>query len=533
MARYNHGFQLSSPSKAFNLFVRIMLLTTMSPCTTVSSTSSPEVLLHQILDHNQFLEDKVDKLKIQSTRSHSTVQDLTKSKDDLTLLSGKVSELRSRREKLIRMTDNLQSTCSNDKVIRDFDRLFQAVVLSLALSDKTRSETSSTDLDLWLGCDDNLQSLQKWGKLIIPEDSEASKSVQDVQNYVNELSPLSLPRTLQAFKQLIKIRLVFTITQHCHTQLSTRFQESLEKHYNEPAGDASQRSRALQQEKESISNEIDWLWEEIIPVANMCVVGQYQKPVLIRHEASARQRNSQNATVTKYVLGVLQYLDERLERIAERTQTFVYHQKALRNGQSYMPAENSKNVLQVQKLASAGNRHADRQRKAALESLKSQMELYGITSADDSIASTDQTPAVLSAYTRNRAQKVDILHQDMQSIFERATKAGIGNHEHSIELLWEALTSEVSSGQDVHTDLELEQLIQTLGDQAEQIRKMFQKLSCGDMTAPEFIAHASSHVATQLTASGAKSANQEKTGSALHTSLRGPNFDDFLRRWGE
>ncbi|KAI0166528.1 hypothetical protein GGR57DRAFT_496792 [Xylariaceae sp. FL1272] len=500
-----------------------------------SSKPSPEMLLRQMLDHNQFLGDKVEKFNIQSTRSHSTVQDLTQSQDDLALLKGRIAELESRREELIEMTDNLQSTCSNGKVIQDFDRLFQTVFLSLVLSDKARLETSSTDLDLWLGCDTILQNLQKWGKLITLEEPEASKSVEDVQSFVNELSPLTLRRVLKQCKQLTKNRLVFTITQHCQIQLSTRFQESLEKHYHKPAIDVSQRSRALQQEKESISNEIDWLWEEIIPVANMCVVGQFQKPVLNRYKTSARQRNSQNTTVTKYVLGVLQYLDERLGRVTERTQTLVYHRQALHHGQNYMPPANNNIALQTQTLPPAGKKQADRQRRAALESLKSQMELYGTIPVNDSTASASQTPAVLSGYTRNRAQKVDVLHQDMQITFERATKAGIGNHEHGIELLWESITSEVSSDQDVHADVELEQLIRTLGDQAEQIQRRFQELSCGDMTAPEYIAHARSQVATRLTDNGANSVlgRREKTGLAAHTSFRGPDFDDFLRRWGE
>lgn len=60
-------------------------------------------------------------------------------------------------------------------------------------------------------------------------------------------------------------------------------------------------SKAVDAERRAISEEIQSLWEEVVPVAHMAVEKEFLKPFLKEVEYAAKDAKFRNATITAYV----------------------------------------------------------------------------------------------------------------------------------------------------------------------------------------------------------------------------------------
>lgn len=65
--------------------------------------------------------------------------------------------------------------------------------------------------------------------------------------------------------------------------------------------DAPTHAKATQEERRAITEEIESLWEEVVPVAHMAVENQFLKPFLRTVQFNQRDAKQRNATISAYV----------------------------------------------------------------------------------------------------------------------------------------------------------------------------------------------------------------------------------------
>lgn len=57
----------------------------------------------------------------------------------------------------------------------------------------------------------------------------------------------------------------------------------------------------LEDERHAISQEINSLWDEVVPVAHMAVEKEFVKPLLMTTNIDSREKQLRNATISAYV----------------------------------------------------------------------------------------------------------------------------------------------------------------------------------------------------------------------------------------
>jgi hypothetical protein len=153
----------------------------------------------------------------------------------------------------------------------------------------------------WAHYDYILTHLEGWRRLIRFNHNTPSPSGEQVIDRARRLVS-ELSRSLMPFHVLLLtwIRMVYAVTQQCQAQLATVFYEhSLGR---VPASDHHQ---VVHDEAVAIAKEIDWLWEEVIPVAHMCVSAQFLAPVLRRRQDWEETKMFREAVITTYVRPLL------------------------------------------------------------------------------------------------------------------------------------------------------------------------------------------------------------------------------------
>ncbi|KAI1331095.1 hypothetical protein F5Y16DRAFT_292233 [Xylariaceae sp. FL0255] len=479
-----------------------------------------EDVLNDLTKYNAFLEEKTGKLDTQISRYTALANETSIRKDDVSLVKEQIADLNNRSRMLKDKMHDLKSALTDQHKSGEFDELFQRQVLAMASFPEfskqkhAASSTESTEPDLWLQCNKIVNHVHEWGKLMNTEIPNCNSYIDDAQTFVNDM--------------------IFTTTRLCQAHLSTLFHQELSSASLQSGFPLSgSQSQALEEERESVLKEIDWLWEEVIPVSHMCVVAEYLKPILERQKGWAQKDNSRNAVVATYASEVLEYMNQRLALVSERTRDIVYHQQALANGCKHLKAKTETSSPELHPSTPHGTKrgHQDIQ---ATENLRSFMEVYGIP-LDLTDPMSETTTIILEEYVRKREQKREMIHQDIQRALEKAARTSLTDHERSKELLLECLRQDFSESQsqDVFHDAVLEESIDALRKQANQVSDIFRDLQLGGpASAPEFIAHTHSQIIKQL-ASGNRGMAQQGEGKYDSTLsfVQGPEFDDFVKKW--
>lgn len=60
-------------------------------------------------------------------------------------------------------------------------------------------------------------------------------------------------------------------------------------------------TKAVDEERQAIGQEIKSLWDEVVPVAHMAVEKEFIKPLLATTSIDSREKKLRNATISAYV----------------------------------------------------------------------------------------------------------------------------------------------------------------------------------------------------------------------------------------
>ncbi|KAI0553011.1 hypothetical protein F4679DRAFT_533248 [Xylaria curta] len=465
-------------------------------------------------DYNKLLEEKIAKFKIQSTRSLATLKESSEVDDNIAALHEKIAEVKSRKsihaQQIASLKNSLTSYDKNHtSKLEKYDQLFWNEILLLncynALSDNSHhpAQQVTSSQGLWDEYDYVLQHTERWRRLVNVDSHESEVIINRAREHVNQL--------------------VYSITRHCQAQLATIFYESIR--------DSAARSDhvAVHDEAADIVKEIDWLWEEVIPVAHMSVSAQYLRPVLKTFENWERSKLYSDAIVITYASGVLKFMNDRLSAVAERTQTLVYHHRALNDvagvRQSSEAPDSTEKASGRVPHALAQDSQTQRKYAAASENLRAFMQIYGAVPVHNGDSLPKMTVSLLDEHVQTRNRKGDALLQDLHKIFEAATKSGLTDRELGGESLLESLLADSATSLtqpgSVYKDAQLEGSIAMLQGQTEQVQEVFNSLKLdGPASASDYVTHSHRQTIDRLAAKDGKQC------------LRGDKFEEFVRRWG-
>ncbi|KAI0542217.1 hypothetical protein GGR58DRAFT_300702 [Xylaria digitata] len=481
--------------------------------------------------YNKLLEEKVAKFSVQSARSIATLRESSTSEQDTKLLDERVTEIKQRKllhEKQIAILK--KSTDFHDEKrslgLEEYERLFYNEILFLkgyeTFFDKNY-KSAPREGSPWSEYDYVLQHIERWTHLVNVDSHESEATIDRAREHVNQL--------------------VYTITRRCQVQLATVFQESIVH-----SATRSDHQKVVHDEATDIIKEIDWLWEEVVPVAHMSVSAQFLRPVLTRFKNWKDSKNFRETIVMTYVSGVLRFMNDRLGAVAERTQLLVYHHQALHNvaqvrqltetssHRDMVPSHRPHTLAHKSQLR---NTQRQNQHNVASDKLQAFMQFYGAIPIHADNPSPTPTPSLLDEYVQSRAHKGDALLQDLHKLFETAARSGLTDQEHGGELLLESLLADSAASPmqpgSVYRDTQLEGSIDVLRGQVNQIQEMFKDLKLGGPAlAPDYVAHAYRQVTGQLSSKdgGGYFKGGDSPNSVRNDCVRGLKFEDFVRKWG-
>ncbi|KAG8165552.1 hypothetical protein KVR01_004104 [Diaporthe batatas] len=173
-------------------------------------------------------------------------------------------------------------------------------------------EDSAKDLanvvdDVFNSDDKLLSSLQKLGLELDMEDRGEAETVSQLR---------------EICARLIKYNVECT-----RTQLDRSYLESLQSSSASGSGSGSE-TRASKEEISALQEELESLYSEILPVAQMSVEQQWLEPSLRSLSTNTSQGLSHAAVSIHYILDCLDHLQDRIDRVSERVALFKAHESA-------------------------------------------------------------------------------------------------------------------------------------------------------------------------------------------------------------
>ncbi|KAI1433378.1 hypothetical protein GGR50DRAFT_688307 [Xylaria sp. CBS 124048] len=518
------------------------LVNALGPLSTFSVAdhpSQPDSILHDgdalledaltaLNEYNKLIEDKLAKFSIQTARSLAVLEESATSEQTLNALGERTVDVKQQKLHHAQQIDMLRrSLKSYDEgqlqKLEEHHALYSsdAPFLNLHGTSFDRGHQSGSEplgTGIWSEHDSALEHIQRWRRMVDIKSPGGQQTLDGAQEHVNQL--------------------VMSITHQCQVQLATIFHEN-------QAGDIgnSAHHKAVRDEAAGIIKEIDWLWEEVIPVAHMTVSAQFLKPVEKRFQNWETSKNFREATVTRYAYGVLRFMNDRLSAVAERTQMLVHHHQTFHNAawvRQSKEASSSENMAprETSRAPAQGNQ-LERQSRTASERLNAFMQIYGAAPVNSDQPFANPTPSLLDEHVKSRAEKGDTLLKDLHKSFEAATKAGLTEREISGDLLLESLLTDSSASPaqpgSIYKDAQLENSIEMLLGQTTQIQEMFKSLKLdGPAQAPDYVEHAYRQTSDRLAGKGDERGPKgvENPSPSCSDKIRGPKFDEFVRKWG-
>ncbi|KAI0905931.1 hypothetical protein F4823DRAFT_609151 [Ustulina deusta] len=486
-----------------------------------------EDALAALTSYNQLLEEKVAKFSVQSVRSLATLRESSDSSHEITAILDSANATKLRKVRHTQQIDSMKKKFdSYDEScflrLEEYNTSFWSEALFLncreSFFDKSHPPLSA-ETSLWNEYDYVLQHIERWRRLVNSHSSHEGEAIVDHA------------------RQLVS-GLVYVITRHCQVQLATIFHENLASSMTKPG-----HQKAVHNEAVDIIREVDWLWEEVIPVAHMSVSAQFLRPIVTLYKDWEYSKKFRMDIVTTYAAGVLKFMNDRLGAVAERTQTLVYHHQALYNLASFRQLkENSCSGDMVPGHMPHTLAHKLRpgpEQTTAAEHVRNYMQLYGVVPIHVDGPFPKPTPSLLDEHVQNRAHKGDTLLRDLHQLLEEAAKSSLTERELGGELLLESLLADSAARPanpgSVYKDTQLEGSIEMLRDQSEQIAEIFKGLKLeGPASAPDYVAHAYRQTANRLAANAGEGRFKggENPQTDCPNSIRCPKFEEFVRKWG-
>ncbi|KAK2733844.1 hypothetical protein CKAH01_08258 [Colletotrichum kahawae] len=365
-------------------------------------------------------------------------------------------------------------TVANPTQVEELSQTLEYRASDLEQQGKVSGSGLQQTLDSLLHSDDMLLlSLRKLGLELETEDPEDRENVEKLRE--------------------ICMRLIKYTVETMRTKLDRLYLETLSSvHRGETTPNPSDDVKSLQDELES-------LYSEILPVAQMSVEQQYLEPALKSLSNKNGQSLGRSAAAVVYIDECLDYLLDHIERLSARIETFQSHQTATNNlvstarSELSVPAATPKKKTPTQELASPVRRRntgpsspirqrsntGNRRFPAGLDEPPMEALLRSLAIAFPEDADGPTQIALLSGTLAERQAKARDVARNAQESLESTAAVQLADAKLAVQLLRDSLLAESPFGDVRLVDEGIEASIAVLGQEVEKVKERVERVDAG------------------------------------------------------
>ncbi|KAH7267694.1 uncharacterized protein BKA55DRAFT_556413 [Fusarium redolens] len=424
-------------------------------------------------------EDDVRAAIEELNRSTATIskqtETLKQQRDALARLVKKRDEAESQRRDLEEARLN-KTKHALKKLVFEVDGEAQSLEYRVAdleqIAKDSRSNLKKTVDTVFQSDDKLLSSLQKLGWELDQQDPEEEKTIEKLRETC--------------------MRLIKTTVETLRTRLDRIYLEAILA--AERSGDVK---AATQDDVKALEEELESLYSEILPVAQMSAEQQHLEPALKSTDSQSGQSIHRSAVAVSYVNECLDYLVERITLLTDRVETLKSHNAAAssiiatakaevsaslspekkKSIRAAMPASPIRNPSPIRMRANTdGARRGNNNRRRssgildepAIEALLRDLALSLPDAEETSIQ--DQVSALNKAFAERSGKTTDVV-RNAQDSFETSVTSRLDDARLAIQLLRDSVLAESPFGEIKMVDPEFEGSIDVLSQEVDKVKE--------------------------------------------------------------
>ncbi|KAM5366988.1 hypothetical protein ACJZ2D_010256 [Fusarium nematophilum] len=337
------------------------------------------------------------------------------------------------------------------------------------IAKESRSNLTQT-VDSVLQADDKLlSSLQKLGWELEQQDPEEQQTIEKLRE--------------------ICMRLIKTTVETLRTRLDRIYLEAIVE--AERSGDLK---TATGDDVKALEEELESLYSEILPVAQMSAEQQHLEPALKSTDSQSGQTLHRSAVAISYVNECLDHLLDKICLLVDRAETLKSHHAAQSSiiatakaeasaslspekkaSRRALPASPIRNPSPIRMRSNTASRRGGNRRRSsgildepAMEALLRNLAL-SLPSAED--ASIHDQASALAQVTAERSGKATDVARSLQDSFEASATARLDDVRLAIQLLRDSVLAESPFGEVRLVDPEIEGSIHVLSQEVDKVRE--------------------------------------------------------------
>ncbi|KEY72483.1 hypothetical protein S7711_05158 [Stachybotrys chartarum IBT 7711] len=422
--------------------------------------------LHDLAEVAEVREDDVrtaiEELRRSTENINKQTETLRQQRAALDRLVNKDAESEARREQL-EASQSRKFEADRKRIAAEVEELSQSLgfrVADLEQQVKDAEPSLNHTVDGIFQSDDSLlSSLQKLGWELDQQDPEQTQLVETLRETC--------------------MRLIMTTVETVRARLDTVYLESLLS--DQSPDDVSE------DEVKALEAEVESLYSEILPVAQMSVEQQYLEPALKSIDAKSGQSMRRSATATTYINDCLDYLLGRAERLQSGIETYQSHRMATasfaniakaelavdpspprKQSKPPMPASPVRRPSPIRMRSNTARRRSSGiQEDAALDTLLQTLAISLPADEDDNDA---VKVAALAKLVDERSGKSRDVARNAQETFEATANAQLDDARRAVQLLQDSVLAESPFSRVMLMDPEIEASIAFLAHEVDKAK---------------------------------------------------------------
>ncbi|KAL6866521.1 hypothetical protein ACO1O0_002632 [Amphichorda felina] len=427
--------------------------------------------LHDLAEIPAVTEDEIrgaiEELKRSTDAISKQTETLRQQQDALSRLVKKTAESDTRRQEFEHARQR-RSESERKRIAAEVEDLSHSLGFRISDIDQQADESGTVlnqTVDGILSSDDKLlSSLQKLGWELDQQDPEEAQTVERLRE--------------------VCMRLIKNTVETLRTKLDRVYLESLTE-----AERSGMSKPASSDEVNALQEEVESLYSEILPVAQMSVEQQHLGPALESVSSRNGQSLGRSVAAVTYIIDCLNYLLDRTQRLRDRVEALRSHQSASASilatakAELSAPAEPDKTPAMppvpaspVRPRANTANTGARRRssglfEEPPLDALLQSLAIY----LDDDAEGADKVK-MLATTLDERSNKAADVAQGGQESFEATAATHVDDVRRALQLLKDSLLAESPFGEVKLVDPEIEGSIGFLSTEVSQIRDTLERV---------------------------------------------------------
>ncbi|CAM1505097.1 Fc.00g107340.m01.CDS01 [Cosmosporella sp. VM-42] len=448
--------------------------------------------MHDLGEVQAVNEDEIRTAIEELNRSTASIskqtETLRQQQDALSRLLKKSGEAEAQRRDL-ESTRQRKSDTERKRLASEVEELSQSLdfrVSDLEQQAKDLKANLTQTIDGVFHSDDKLlSSLQKLGWELDQDDPEEEQTVEKLREIcMRQVSPFILVVSPANPSRLIK-----NTVETLRTRLDRVYLEAILA--AERSGESSK--PANEGDVKALEEELESLYSEILPVAQMSAEQEHLEPALKSTNSQSGQSLNRSAAAVSYVSQCLDYLLDRIDCLSKRVETLKSHQTATstlistakteisvpispvtKPTQPALPASPVRNPSPIRMRSNTGQSRSYKRRSSgfqdepAIEALLRNLTLSLPFTEENT---SEEQVASLAHVLAERSNKVHDVSRNAQETFESSTVSKLEDARLAIQLLRDSVLAESPFAEVKLVDPEIEGSIHVLGQEVQKVKE--------------------------------------------------------------